>query len=97
MRPYTSRTLGSEIITDGLHDAALYISHLRIGAYNRCLVWYGLRGFAKLNKFRKSKKKLDRAQPTHPPPYPIFLFWKLISDTARTLKSQWFLTTFNNV
>ena len=26
-----------------------------------------LRGFAKLKKFQKSKKKLDRAQPTHPP------------------------------
>ena len=45
-----------------------------------------LRGFA---KFKKSKKKLDRAQPTHPPPYPnIFFFWKPISDMARTLKSQ---------
>ena len=26
-----------------------------------------LRGFAKLKKFQKSKKKLDRAQPAHPP------------------------------
>ena len=45
----------------------------------------------------KNPKKLDRDQPTHPPPYPIFFFWKLISDPARTLKSQWPLTTFNNV
>ena len=34
--------------------------------------------------------------PTHPP-IQFFFFWKLISDTARTLKSQWLLTTFNNV
>ena len=39
-----------------------------------------LRGFAKLKKFQKSKNNLDRAQPTHPPPYPnIFFFWKPIS------------------
>ena len=43
-------------------------------------------GFAtKLNKFQKSKKQLDRAQPTHPSPYAFFV-WKIISDTARTLK-----------
>ena len=33
------------------------------------------RGFGKLKIFKKSKKKLDRAQPTHPPPYQfIFIF-----------------------
>ena len=48
-----------------------------------------LRGFAKLKKFQKSKNNFDRAQPTHPPPYPnIFFFWKHISGMARTLKSQ---------
>ena len=31
-----------------------------------------LRGIAKLNKFQKSKKKLDRAHPTHPPPSKLF-------------------------
>ena len=34
-----------------------------------------LRGFAKLKKFQKSKNNLDRAQPTHPPPYPNFFFF----------------------
>ena len=33
----------------------------------------GVRGFAKLTKIQKSKKKLDRAQPTHPPPIQFFL------------------------
>ena len=47
-------------------------------------------------KIQKIQTKLDRAQPTHPPPYPnCFYFWKPISETARTLKSQWLLTTFN--
>ena len=56
-----------------------------------------LRGFAKLKKFKKSKKKLDRAQPTHPPPYPnIFFFLKPISDMARTLKSQLLITYRQN-
>ena len=63
---------------------------------NRCshvFAQKSLRGFAKLKKFQKSKKKLDRAQPTHPPPYPIFFFFlKPISDMARTLKSQLLIT-----
>ena len=33
-----------------------------------------LRGFAKLKKFRKSKQKLDRAHPTHPPPIQTCFF-----------------------
>ena len=33
-----------------------------------------LRGFAKLNKFQKSKINLDRAHPTHPPPIHTFFF-----------------------
>ena len=56
-----------------------------------------LRGFAKLKKFQKSKNNLDRAQPTHPPPYPIFFFfWKPISGMARTLKSQLLITYRQN-
>ena len=31
-----------------------------------------LRGFAKLKKFQKCKKKLDRAHPTHPPTSNLF-------------------------
>ena len=34
-----------------------------------------LSGFAKLKKFQKSKQILDRAQPTHPPPYPNIFFF----------------------
>ena len=58
-----------------------------------------LRGFAKLKKFKKSKKNLDRAQPTHPPTHPpiqIYIFWKPISDMARTLKSQLLITYRHN-
>ena len=56
-----------------------------------------LRGFAKLKKFQKSKNNLDRAQPTHPPPYPNILFcWKPISGLARTLKSQLLITYRQN-
>ena len=57
------------------------------------------KGLCKDNFFlHKSQFFLDRTHPTHPPPNPIlFYFWKPISDTARTLKSQWLLTTFNNV
>ena len=36
---------------------------------------YLLRGFAKLKKFQKSKKNVDRAQPTHPPPIQFFFFF----------------------
>ena len=34
-----------------------------------------VRGLAKLKQFQTSKKKLDRAHNTHPPPYPIFFFF----------------------
>ena len=54
-----------------------------------CLPLYyrnSLRGFAKLNKFQKSKINLDSAHPTHPPSK-LFSFWKLITDMDRTLKS----------
>ena len=54
-----------------------------------------LRGFAKLKKFKKSKKNWIELNP--PTLSKFFVCWKLISDTARTLKSQWLLTTFNNV
>ena len=61
------------------------------------LDWSRLRGFAKLKFFQKSKNNLDRAQPTHPPPYPIFFFfWKPISGMARTLKSQLLITYRQN-
>ena len=39
-----------------------------------------------LCKVKKSKIKLDRAHPTHPPPYPSF-FSKPITDLDRSLKS----------
>ena len=48
--------------------------------YKTCRTWHAskinpLRGFAKLKKFQKSKNNLDRAQPTHPPPYPNNFFF----------------------
>ena len=47
-------------------------------------------GFAKLKTFQKSTKKLDRAQPTHPPPIQIFFFLETHGQNTQ-------ITTFNNV
>ena len=45
-----------------------------------------LRGFAKFKQFQKSKIKLGRAHPTHPPSK-LFYFWKPITDMDKSLKS----------
>ena len=50
-----------------------------------------LRGCAKLKKCQNSQKNWIEPNPI------IFFLWKPISDTARTLKSQWLLTTYNKV
>ena len=46
----------------------------------------GLRGFAKFQKFQKSKIKLDRAHPTHP--LPSIFFWKPITDMDIIFRSS---------
>ena len=46
--------------------------HLFVGLDNGTITVSSLRGFAKLKQFQKSKKKLDRAHPTHPPPSKLF-------------------------
>ena len=70
---------------------------MQLSSFVKFMKQQGLRGFAKLKKFQKSKNNLDRAQPTHPPPYPnIFFVWKPISGMARTLKSQLLITYRQN-
>ena len=57
-------------------------------------IYYGiLRGFAKLKNFKNPQKNWIELKSLSN----LFLFFETQSDTARTLKSQWLLTTFYNV
>ena len=59
-----------------------------------------LRGIVKLKNFQKSEKNSDCPDNTHPPAYPIFIFWKHVQrqkqhkkqNISKKKKSEWGLT-----
>ena len=73
-------TLMCRTLIGKLDDTSIdrVISDMHFGlqsySWDRIDVLVRIRGFAKLKKFQTSKRKLDRAQPTHSPSIQTFFF-----------------------